>query len=133
MDVLYSAHGENKMDNKKFMCSVKCPSVDEFAQNYPPYARFSKNQGEIFFNAIATPEAFVKMSVVSDLGFAAIYGIAEQCSCIAQKQGVSLDRYTKQFIGAVVCCVMENNGYLKTGRKKSINHPDFTKGEIYER
>lgn len=48
-----------------------------------------------------------------------------------QKQ--SLTTYTKQFIGAVVCCLMENNGYRKTGRKKSINHPDFIKGEIYSR
>ena len=41
--------------------------------------------------------------------------------------------FDKQFIGAVVCSLMEANGYEKTGKKRSIPHNAFTKGEVYAR
>ena len=121
------------MGKKEFKYEVICPTVDDFAKQYPQYAPFAMSDGNDLFKLIIKPENFIRMAIVSDLGFAALYGIAEPCSLLVQEQNKPLTSYTKQFIGAVVCCVMECNNYKKTGRKKSIHHPDFTKGEIYSR
>lgn len=121
------------MGTKEFRREVVCPSVQDFAKKYPQYAPFAMSEGHELFNLLTNPESFVKMAAVSDLGLAALYGIAESCSELAQSQNKPLTNFTKQYIGAVVCCLMESNGYKKTGRKKSINHPDFTKGEIYSK
>lgn len=121
------------MNDKRFIYDVRCSSWDDFVQSYPPCARFTRSDRKVFFNVIVTPKAFIRMSVVSDLGFVAALGIAEQYSIVVKNAGIRLDRYAKQFIGAVVCCLMEHNDCVKTGCRKSINHPDFTKGEIYER
>ena len=121
------------METKVFKCEVISPTVDDFAKQYPQYAPFATGEGKELFALIIKPENFVRMATASELDFAALFGVAEPCSKLAQAQNNPLTNYTKQFIGAVVCCLMENNGYKKTGRKKSINHPDFTKGEIYLR
>lgn len=121
------------MGTKQFKCEVACPTVEDFAKLYPQYAPFAMTDGRELFDLIIQPENFVRMSTVSDLGHAALYGVATPCSELAKAQNKPLTSYTKQFIGAVVCCLMEFNNYQKTGRKKAVNHPDFTKGEIYSR
>lgn len=121
------------METTVFKCEVISPTADDFAKQYPQYAPFAIGEGKELFSLIIRPENFVRMAIASELGFAALFGVAEPCSKLAQAQSNPLTNYTKQFIGAVVCCLMESNGYKKTGRKKSINHPDFTKGEIYLR
>jgi len=121
------------MGKREFTLEVICPTVDDFAKQYPQYAPFAMADGNPLFELITKPENFIRMATVSDLGLAAVYGVAAPCSELSQTQNRPLTSYTKQFIGAVVCCFMEHNNYKKTGRKKSINHPDFTKGEIYTR
>lgn len=121
------------METKIFRCEVISPTADDFAKQYPQYAPFAVGEGRELFNLIVRPENFIRMATASELGFAALFGVAEPCSKLAQAKNSPLTTYTKQFIGAVVCCLMENNGYRKTGRRKSINHPDFIKGEIYSR
>ncbi len=121
------------MGMKEFKREVICPNIDDFAKKYPQYAPFAMQDGNELFKLITKPENFVKMATISDLGLAALYGVAESCNELALSQNKLLTNFTKQYIGAVICCFMEHNNYIKTGRKKSINHPAFTKGEIYRR
>lgn len=119
------------MDKKIFRRDVLCPSVEDFSKAYPQYAPFALADGNFLFQLINTPVSFVKMSVVSNLGLSAVYGIAEECSKLAKQEDKPLSNFTKQYIGAVICFLMESNGYSKSGKKKSVNHPEFSKGEIY--
>jgi len=46
-------------------------------------------------------------------------------------QITSLSNHEKQFVGTVICTVMEMNGFKKTGRKQSFSNGLFKKAEIY--
>jgi hypothetical protein len=121
------------METKEYRVQVICPSVDDFAKHYPQYAPFANSTGKNIFSLITKPESFMRLAIATDLGFAAVNGVAKLCSMQMEKSGRVLDNFTKQFIGAVVCCMMECNNFKKTGKKKSIHHADFSKGEVYHR
>lgn len=122
------------MGTKEFRREVICPSVEDFAKKYPQYAPFAMSEGYELFNLLTNPESFVKMAAVSDLGLAALYGIAESCSELAQSQNKPLTNFTKQYIGAVVCCLMENNGYKENRSQKINQSPRFyQRGNIFTR
>lgn len=103
------------MGIKEFKRKVFCLSAQDFAQKYPQYVPFAMSVGYDFFRLLMNPKSFVKMAAVSNLGLAALYGIAESCSELAQSQNKPLTNFIKQYIGAVICCFMESNSYKKTG------------------
>ena len=51
----------------------------------------------------------------------------------SKSENLKADSFTKQFIGSVICALMEANGYKKTGTKKSVPHELFSTGEFYKR
>lgn len=121
------------METKSITITVNTPSTDEFSEEYHQYGPFAKGDGNFLFQSIMAPESFIKAKAISDLGYPAVSGVAELCYIAVKGQSViQWTPYVKQFIGAVVCSLMEANGYLKTGKKKSIPHPAFTKGEVYK-
>lgn len=121
------------MNIRVYSKRVYCPDIVDFAKCYPQYAHFANGDGRTYFDLLTSPDSFIGAAVASELGLSAISGVAEACQACAKQYNQKLDSYTKQFIGAVICCIMEANGYQKTGKKKSINHPDFTKGEFYRK
>jgi hypothetical protein len=60
-----------------------------------------------------------------------VAGIAEVSIQKVKRIGRELTPFDKQFIGGVVCSLMEANGYQNTGTKKAISHKAFSKGEFY--
>ena len=121
------------MKSKKITIAVNLPSTEDFAKGYPQYGPFAKGIGCFIFETIMTPQNFLSAKVCSELGFPAVAGVAESCLKAVEKQNViELDGFLKQFIGAVVCTLMEANSYRKTGKKKAVPHHVFTKGEVYE-
>jgi hypothetical protein len=115
----------------KLEVSVRIPSVDEFAARYPQYGRRAQISGEVFFSVVMTPMAFLKTSFATDdVGLPGVAGIAQECFLASGGDLIPTD---KQYIGALVCALMEANGYCKTGKKRAIPHKAFTKGEVYRR
>jgi hypothetical protein len=117
------------MKQMKFNLTVNIPELREFQKQYPQYSNLVENEANDLFKLIMRPESFIASKILSDNGFPAVSGIAELCY---QARRQKLDDFTKQFIGAAVCALMTANRYKKTGRKKSVRHPAFTKGEFYE-
>lgn len=115
------------MGTRQFKCKVICPTKDDFAKQYHQYAPFAMGEGRELFDLIIRSANFIRMAIVRDLGFAALFGGAEPCCNLAQMQSKPLTPYGKQFIGVVVCCLVENNGYKKTGLKKSIGYLEFSR------
>jgi hypothetical protein len=120
------------METKTMKITANFPTLNEFAVKYPQYGPFAKNKGHYIFKKIMTPTNFIRAVVCTELGLPAVTGIANSCySAVKNQDEVEWKGYVRQFIGAVVCALMEANNYEKTGKKRSVPHHAFTKGEVY--
>ena len=121
------------MKTKHLTLTANLPSISEFAEKFPQYGSFSKGKGSPLFKLIMTADNFNRMKVLTEFNFPAVYGVAEICSQeISKNPPHNTKGFTKQYIGVVVCCLMEFNNYRKTGKKRAIPHAKFTKGEVYK-
>ncbi len=122
------------MKTKTFTLSVNLPSVEEFAERFPQYGDYAKHEGNFLFERIVTPDCYNNARVATlVLKLPAVAGVAEICYQTVLENGtIEWRGFVKQFIGAVVCKLMEDNGFSKTGVKKSVPHAKFTKGEVYQ-
>ena len=117
----------------EYVLPVQLPSVDEFAQRFPQYGGYARGDGEFLFRVVMTPESFNYARVATLVfGLPAVAGVAEACVAAVEQQNVVEWRdFIKQYIGALVCVLMEANGFEKTGVKRAVPHKKFTKGEVY--
>lgn len=112
---------------------VNLPTIDEFRDKYPQYGNYAENEARFLYDEIVCPKSFIFAMAATKMEFPAVTGVAEECYQLVQTKGtIEWRGFTKQFIGAVVCTLMEANGYEKTGIKKSVPHQKFTKGEVYK-
>ena len=114
--------------------SVVVPTPVDLAKSYPQYGPFANGDGRFLFDLITSPAAHMKAQIATlDFELPAVAGVAKDVATACAEKGRPLDPFTKQFVGAVVCVSMEHNGYEKTGQKRAIPHPGFSKGEFYVR
>lgn len=103
--------------------------------------RFNSVEGKLLLAIITDPVMILSMMIVSDeLKLPAVSVIAGVCSDALKAIGKELNDNTKRFIGALVCSVLEANGYQKKVRdkdnsyeKRAVSHSDFTVAQVYER
>ena len=121
------------MQSQSFQLSVNLPSVEDFADRYKQYGQFARGDGQFLFTLLVSPTSFVKAQVATiDLSLPAVAGVAKiSYEAVQVQTGIEWSGFIKQFIGAVICCLMEANGFKKTGKKKAIPYHAFTKGELY--
>ena len=123
------------MDIQDLSISVNIPTIEDFLTEHSNYSNLARVELNYLFKLVMSAESFWLASVVTDeLDLPAVAGIAKRCSDIidthAEQKPVGL---VNQFIGAAMSCLMQANGYEKTGIKRAIPHPRFTKGEVYRR
>jgi hypothetical protein len=119
------------MQRLEFRLEASIPSHEEFGQRFPQYKNYASTGGRVVFDLLMSPASLNSAMVATAMGFPAVAGIAESAIQVFDHGGKELTDFDKQFIGAVVCSLMEANDYGKTGKKKSIPHKAFTKGEVY--
>ena len=121
------------MNVKIVKYSVCIPSVEEFGDVFPQYGHHSKREGRWLYRKIMVPENFKAMEVVTlTLGLPAIAGVAEMCyDAVFNHEYTGWFRFTRQYIGAVVCMMMMENGFERTGRVRSVRGTMFSKGAMY--
>jgi hypothetical protein len=120
------------METQTFSLDVQLPSIEEFTEHFPQYGKFAKNEGRFLFDAIISTESFIRAKIATELGLPAVAGIARlSYQAVAEQSSLEWRGFLKQFIGAAVCVLMEANGFEKTGQKKSVSAPNFTKAEFY--
>ena len=121
------------MKTELYSQKVNIPNIKEFGDRYPQFLNLALNEGKFFWDIIMTPQTFISSKELSNYGYPAVLSIAAKCFDVAaQKKGFNFSNHVKQFIGAAICNLMENNSYQKTGVKKSIPHPSFSRGEFYK-
>ena len=109
------------------------PSVEDFGERFHQYKNYANGEGRAVFNLLTSPESLIYAIVATEIGLPAVAGIAEKSVQEIIKQDKKLTNFDKQFIGAVVCVLIEMNGYQKSGTKRAVPHKLFTKAEFYER
>jgi hypothetical protein len=114
-----------------FSFSASIPSLEDFGKRFPQYKPYAVGEGETLFKLLMRPESLNSAIEATKLGLPAVTGIAEVSIQEVKRIGRKLTPFDKQFIGGVVCSLMEANGYQKTGTKKAISHKAFSKGEFY--
>lgn len=121
------------MRSTVFEIEVNLPEVADFAAAYPPYGTWANEKGSFLFSLLMMPENFLRARFATEMGLPAVAGVAAVCDAAAAKKGFDLkdDKFAKQAIGAMICVLMEANGYEKTGERKAIPHSSFTKGTVY--
>ena len=123
-----------EMRSSKYSLNVNLPDIEDFLGTYSRYTSLVNGDGKPLFEAIMWPEVFIRAAVISDIGLPAVLAAAEDCRLlVGQDNELSKKPFTKQFIGSVVCSLMEANGYKKTGTKRRVSHQSFSVGECYVR
>jgi hypothetical protein len=122
------------MKTKTYAKEINLPELKEFAATYPQFAGLATGEGKFLFDIVMKPETFIQAMILTEYGMPAVTSVAELCYNEAKKRrNFKFTSRVKQFIGAMVSSLMIANGYLKTGRKKSIIHRAYTRGEFYVR
>ncbi len=120
------------MQTQIYTAQVNVPSAEDFSAKYKQYGPLAQGPANFLFNVLVSPQSFVRAECATLLGRPAIDGPAEMAyQVVANQNDIKWNDNLKRFCGAVVCCLMEANGYLKTGEKKSVRHHAFSKGEFY--
>jgi len=120
------------MKKKTYTKDIFIPDLKEFAVSYPQFAGLANAEGKFLFEIVMKPETFIQAMILTEYGMPAVTSVAELCYNEARKKkGFQFTGRVKQFIGAMIASLMSANGYIKTGRKKSIIHRAYTRGEFY--
>jgi hypothetical protein len=122
------------MKDQSFSLNVQIPELADFETRFPQYGPFARENGNFMFNIVMTPLSFLRCQFATELNLPAVAGIAEiSFNATSQQSIIQFDGFLKQFIGALVCTLMEANGFTKSGKKKSVPHREYTKGEFYQK
>jgi hypothetical protein len=120
------------MKTRTYSKEINIPELKEFASAFPQFAGLATGEGKFLFDIVMKPETFIQAMVLTEYGMPAVTSVAELCFNEARKKkGFQFTGRVKQFIGAMIASLMSANGYNKTGRKKSIIHRAYTRGEFY--
>jgi len=121
------------MKNQTISYTINLPETDDLLTRYPRYTKLVTGEGQFLFELIMQPEMFLRCSILADFSLPSVLGVAESCreAIEADAGSLTLNSFTKQFIGAAVCVLMEPTGYQQTCTKKSLPHPSFSIGEFY--
>jgi len=123
------------MKTEKYIKTVQIPELIDFEKRFRRYAPYSESTGSPLFAAVMTPESFVSAEEATYLARPAVAGIVRAVEHLLPTDRKDRD-YAKQFVGALVCCLMEANDYAKVqsngkDKKKAVGVEGFTVGQVY--
>ena len=120
------------MKKKIYSREIFIPELKEFSATYPQFSGLANTEGKFLFEIVMKPETFIQAMILTEYGMPAVTSVAELCYNEAKKKkGFQFTGRVKQFIGAMIASLMSANRYKKSGRKKSIIHRAYTRGEFY--
>lgn len=124
------------MRKETFKLECWIPEEDDLATRFPNMGVLRRSEYEFLRDALLVPDAFISAREATELGRPAITGVARKIraawEAIPEASRPNWDT-TKQAAGAILCVLMEANGYRKAGDdgKGSVGQPNFTVGQLY--
>ena len=128
--------------NPEFVMTLEthpfCPvQREKFLSNYSHFADQLEGPGGELWRILNSEESFQKMRwATEDMELPAVAGVVRVCAPFVKSAPEKKRNRLKQGIGAMVCAVMDANGYEKTGKKKAVPPvPErvFSVGECYRK
>ncbi len=111
--------------------------VSAFRARYRNFAPLLERADLLLWSELNNEASFSHMRSATECWeFPAVAGVTRQVADILKSVPDDEVDYIKQGIGAMVCCIMEKNGYVKTGIKRSVPPVPrrlFSRGEVYKR
>ncbi len=111
-------------------------SVVDFQAKYRNFAQLINRTDLQLWTTLNNEAAFSHMrSATVCWGYPAVAGITFLIAPILEKVEAADVDYVKKGTGAMVCSIMEANGYQKTGVKKAVPpfpYRIFSRGEVYQ-
>ena len=125
------------MKTEKYIKTVQSPELIDFKDRFRRYAPYSQSAGSSLFAAVMTPESFISAEEATFLNRPAVAGIVRFVDRLLPPDGKGRD-YAKQYVGALVCCLMEANDYEKVqtkgkDKKTAVGVQGFTVGQAYKK
>ncbi|WP_152666180.1 hypothetical protein [Pseudomonas abietaniphila] len=125
-------------DKMPRMPAFRPADMESFAKTHPSQFNELNAHAFNFIDFINSKESFTNMRVVTDaLELPAVAGIVKFCAEAILATTPTVKRSSlKRSIGALVCAVMEANGYAKTGIQRAVPPvPErvFQSSEVYQR
>lgn len=113
--------------------TLRYPTMAEYLVRYPHMVWDTVHMP--FLPVLQDPANIHAMIVATQLGRTAIEAVAQRLAdhfaSLPVRQRPDWDRI-KQLAGAYVACVMELNGYARTGRKQAVPVDHWNRAEVYE-
>ncbi len=103
-----------------------------FKQKYKNFAQLVDRPDLGLWAELNNEAAFSLMRAATvALDLPAVAGISKLVAPVVLQAAESERDFIKQGIGAIVCFIMESNGYRKTDTKRSVPGKLFNRGEVY--
>ena len=110
---------------------VQLSSPSDFVRRFPHYTAVQSTERRLF-DLVMTGQNFVRAAGATDVfSLPAVAAVADEVALAFQ--GRKDWDFVKQLSGALVCTLMEDNGYVKSGSKRSVSRPGWSKGEVYKK
>jgi hypothetical protein len=118
------------MNKIKFNKEINILSKNDFLEERPQFkATLDSQIGTKLFDFTIQKEIIMDLIYFSKLtNSPAVEGVVNSLKAIGIN---SLENREKQFFGALVCEILEVNGFEKTGKKSTVKSGIFTTGEVY--
>ncbi len=105
---------------------VNIPSLTDVGERFPQYAGIVREDGRDLYELLTEPRNVVRALLKAQEGAAPVEGVARAAYEPASKLSSG-----NRLVGAIVCCIVEANGFEKTGKKRSIPVDGYSRGEVY--
>jgi hypothetical protein len=121
---------EKNMQKVDITKSINMITKEDFEQNRPQYKPTLYSEvGDKLFDIIVTPETILELIYFTKLTKSpAVQVVVDK---IKDSGLTKLEDREKQYIGVIVCEILENNGFCKSGKKSTVKGDIFSTGEVY--
>jgi len=124
------------MRNETFAIVCSIPEGADLLKRFPRMGLLRQPEYGFLKSLLLTPETFLAGRVATEMGRPAIAGVAQKIreAWTAASPQPNWNS-TKQAAGAILCVLMEANGYKKTAddNKGSVGQPGFAVGQLYQK
>jgi hypothetical protein len=112
--------------------SAMIPDMDDLAVKYPRHVGMAEGIMNSVWELAATPETFLVAKAMAILGLPPVSAIADEVDKLHQAGGITAQwDLTKQFSGVAIAVLMESNGFVNSGRKRSVPHDAWNVGTCF--
>ena len=112
--------------------AITIPSLREFAKRNPHLRRYiASREGRWLFRLLMNQIALHGAEEATTRSLPALAGVAERIVHGAIRSEINCTRHMRTCAGALICALLEANGYEISGGRRHVYHPLFVRAQMY--